>query len=210
MLYCPQNFGQAGDLLSHEEVLLLHLGDTVAFPEMYPSVYPPSPFKVKISGFFDQHFLAFLHWMVYARYSSYKQVMKHFLNLEIKELLKRAQKVASLPAKKNPQTLVIFPDHWTRFNIVGPERLTDANLLSLSSGDSQARKDLHWRTIKKGLCSTVLATHSEVFQPFSHLEKIFLYDPHKRYYHHQQDPRYHLPLVAEKMAEIYQAELILR
>ncbi|MDR0651047.1 MAG: hypothetical protein LBG59_06750 [Candidatus Peribacteria bacterium] len=54
---------------------------------------------------------------------------------------------------------------------------------------------------------SIVATHSEVFQPYKHLKKIFLIDPHKWYYHNQQDPRYSLVSVVQRMGEEYGAEV---
>ncbi|MDR3168507.1 MAG: hypothetical protein LBU27_01775 [Candidatus Peribacteria bacterium] len=87
------------------------------------------------------------------------------------------------------------------------EETEKIDVLQLFSTDTQNRKDVNWRTIKKGLASTVIATQSEVFQPFSALKKIVFVDSHKRYYHNQQDPRYSLTTIVEKMAERYGAEL---
>jgi primosomal protein N' len=47
-----------------------------------------------------------------------------------------------------------------------------------------------------------------VFQPYACLKKIVVFDPHKWYYHNQQDPRYALATVVRKMGEIYGAEVV--
>jgi hypothetical protein len=39
------------------------------------------------------------------------------------------------------------------------------------------------------------------------LKKILFVDPHKWYYNNQQDPRYSLSTVVQKMGEIYGAEV---
>ncbi len=116
---------------------------------MYRTVYPSTPMKVRYPGFFDQRFLSFLHWMVYEWYSSYKNVMKYFVSMELQELLKREQKISATTKNPSAQTLVIFPDNWTRFNVTPPEKFEEKNLISLASSDTQNRKDLHRRTIKK-------------------------------------------------------------
>ncbi|GHW02815.1 hypothetical protein AGMMS50249_6010 [candidate division SR1 bacterium] len=218
VFYSRLNIGKAGDLLQTEDDILLNLGDNISYPEMYRQIYPDIPMKIRYSAFFDQHFLSFLHWMVYERYSSYKNVMKYFVNIDLPDLLQREKKIKKADiVEKTGQTLVVFPDVWTRENIV----LSDTDLLhssgdtiselvSLSSLDSQNQKDIHRWQIKKGAVQTVLSTHSEVFQPFSSLTKIILYDREKWYYNNQQDPRYNLPVVIEKMSEIYGAEVVFR
>ena len=72
--------------------VLLHLGEEVAFSEVYVQPYSEVPMKVVYPGFFDQRFLSFLHWMVYEWYSSYKNVMKYFVSMEVQELLQREEK----------------------------------------------------------------------------------------------------------------------
>jgi primosomal protein N' len=140
--------------------------------------------------------------------------MKYFVSPDLQDLLFREKK--ALDARKKlldlvkGQTLIIFPDNWTRYHmldgVVGVDR--SPSCLQLFSTDTQNRKDLNWRTIKKGGASMIVATHSEVFQPFIALKKIILVDSHKWYYHNQQDPRYSLSTVVKKMAEIYGAEVI--
>jgi hypothetical protein len=53
----------------------------------------------------------------------------------------------------------------------------------------------------------IIATQSEVFQPYTNLKKILFVDSHKWYYNNQQDPRYSLSIVVKKMWEIYGAEI---
>jgi hypothetical protein len=61
--------------------------------------------------------------------------------------------------------------------------------------------------IKKGAQWPIIATQSEVFQPYTNLKKILFVDPHKWYYNNQQDPRYALSTVVKKMGELYTAEI---
>lgn len=103
---------------------------------------------------------------------------------------------------------MIFPDLRTLYNTIPQTKLEEKNLTLLSSLDSPARKDSNWRQIKNGLTQTVISTHSEIFQPFTSLKKIILYDPEKWYYNSQQDPRYNTKIVVQKMAEIYGVKLV--
>lgn len=224
------DFWNPWDLLETADDLVLHLGEEVAFPEMYVQTYPEVSMKVLVPGFFDQRFLSFVHWMVYEWYSSYKNVMKYFMSMEVEQLLLRESKVKvsrSSPLRSTPptplqngeaQTLLIFPDNWTRVNMLRAESwkiktesqgfVIPQDNLQLFSTDTQNKKDINWWTIKKGLVQTIVATQSEVFQPFSVLKKIIFVDPQKWYYNNQQDPRYSLPRVVEKMAELYGAEVV--
>ena len=210
----PFSVGKAGDLLATEGDFLLNLGEGISFPELIHHQYPPTSASVIYPAFFDQHFLSFLHRMVYERYTSYKSVIKYFVSSEIPEMLAREQRAK--PPKKiqisslgeyrfetTGQYLLIFPDNRTRYNLLSPELLEDKSVINLVSSDTQNRKNIHRREAKQGKSGIVVATHSEVFQPFSNLKKILIFDPHKWYYNNQQDPRYHLPTVAKKMGEIY-------
>jgi primosomal protein N' len=87
--------------------------------------------------------------------------------------------------------------------MLSDEQLNSPETINLISTDTQNRKDLNWRKIKKSTGGTIIATQSEVFQPFKNLKEILFVDPHKRYYNNQQDPRYSLPTVVQKMGEIY-------
>jgi primosomal protein N' len=198
--------GNPGDLLETVDDVLLHLGDEVAFPEMYTYQYAESPMHVMYPGFFDQRFLTLLHWMAYERYSPYKKIMKHFVSMDIHELLHRELKVKSQKQKKPAQKLLIFPDNRTRRHMIGDKVLED-EVLQLFSMDTQNRKDIHRWMIKKGMAQRIIVTQSEVFQPFINLKKIIFIDPHKRYYNNQQDPRYSLAKVVKKMSEIYSAQV---
>jgi primosomal protein N' len=141
--------------------------------------------------------------MVYEWYSTYKNVMKYFVSMEIQDLLLREAKVKG--SGKGEQTLIIFPDNWTRYAMLDGKIAEKS--LQLYSTDTQNRKDINWWAVKKGQAHTVVATQSEVFQPFKALKKIIFIDSQKWYYHNQQDPRYSLSTVVKKMAELYEAEV---
>ncbi|MDR0860611.1 MAG: hypothetical protein LBO09_06670 [Candidatus Peribacteria bacterium] len=89
----PTSFGHPGDLLETQDDFLLNLGEEIAFPELYTYQFSEQPLKILYPGFFDQHFLSFLHRMVYEWYSSYKSVMRYFVSMEMQELLLRESKL---------------------------------------------------------------------------------------------------------------------
>jgi hypothetical protein len=153
--------GQSGDLLKTSDDILLNLGEEIAFAETYTQFYPEQSVNVLIPAFFPQHFLSFLHRMVYWWYSSYKSVIRYFVSTEITDLLMREHKVkvkkksdvtmvGEFPLSPAGQHLFIFPDNWTRYNTLSSDLLSSPEVLHLASTDTQLRKDLHWRAIKKG------------------------------------------------------------
>jgi primosomal protein N' len=130
--------------------------------------------------------------------------MKYFVSLDIHDVLLREQK-AQVKKKAEQQTLIIFPDNRSRYNMLSEAQLNHSEVINLVSTDTQNRKDIHRRNIKKGAGGAIIATQSEVFQPFCNLKKILFVDPHKWYYNNQQDPRYSLTTVVQQMSEIYGA-----
>ena len=199
------NIWSAGDLLQTSEDIFLNLWTEISFPELHHHQYPNTPSKILYPWLFDQHFLSFLHRMTYERYASYKSVIKYFISMEIESFLLREQKAKGFTTGE--QTLIIFPDNRSRFNMLPDARWASPDALHLISTDTQNKKDLHRRKIKKGARWPIIATHSEVFQPYTNLKKILFVDSHKWYYNNQQDPRYSLPTVVKKIGEIYQAAI---
>ena len=155
--------------------------------------------------------------MVYERYSSYKNVMKFFIDSEIEKLLtkeiKQNKKAKSFDIKIGKiqikwdwksQTLIVFPDIRSYNNIVWEEKKQWIFLYSL---DTQNIKNTNRRKIKTWNESLIYATSSEIFQDFNNLKEIYLIEPQKRYYASQQDPRYKVWNVLEKIAENYSAKI---
>ena len=208
-----------GDLIQCGWDFLLNLGDEISFSELIRTQFTPtSPCEVVYPKFFDQNFLALLHWMVYQRYTTYNNVLKYFVSFEIPQLLAREEKTKwktkklnlsdiSLPFNESKQNLVIIPDNRSRENQLS-DFLSNDCVTHLYSTDTQNRKDQNRREIKKSKVWIIVATQSEIFQPFNNLWTITLIDGYKRYYHNQQDPRYEIPQVVQKMKELWNCEVI--
>jgi len=154
---------------------------------------------------FDESYLNLLHRMVLERFSDYKSVIKYFIPLEIEDLLKREPSNETI--KKTEQNLYVFPDNRTRFNFLATHYKDDQTHLQLFSTDTDNKKNKHRRMIRYGLAKHIFVTQSEIFQPYQNLKKIYFIDSYKRYYHNQQDPRYSIETVIEKLKEIYHAEV---
>ena len=179
---------------------------------------PTSPYEVVYPKFFDQNFLALLQWMVYQRYTTYNNVLKYFVSFEIPQLLAREDKSKwqtkklkfdniSIPFSELKQNLVIIPDNRSRENQLSNFFSQDF-VTHLYSTDTQNRKDNNRREIKKSKVWIIVATQSEVFQPFNNLWTITFIDWYKRYYHNQQYPRYDISQVVKKMHELRRCDVI--
>lgn len=216
LLTDTQSSGKAGDLLQNGNDYYLVLGEEIAFPELHGTLHPQSAsFSLVEKSLLSEPTLQLLHDMVYQRYSSYKTVIKLFLDKEVVNLLKKkpSKKEKNKKAEchigpqhissEKGQTLIVFPDLRTRENYLHQTQ----NTLQLNALDTQAKKNLNRWKIKNGSESLIIATGSEIFQDFQKLESIYLVEPQKWYYASQQDPRYKAQSVLEKMAELYGAEL---
>ena len=210
---------KAGDLIQCWTDFLLNLWDEISFPELIRTQFTPnSPCEVVYPKFFDQNFLALLHRMVYQRYTTYNNVLKYFVSFEIPQLLAREAKAkwqnkklilnkVSIPFDESKQNLVIIPDNRSRENQLS-DFFSQDWIIHLYSTDTQNRKDQNRREIKKSKVWIIVATQSEVFQPFNNLWSITLIDGYKRYYHNQQDPRYEIPDVVNKMQVLRNCQVI--
>ena len=208
-----------GDLIQCWTDFLLNLGDEIAFPELIRTQFTPtSPCEVVYPKFFDQNFLSLLHRMVYQRYSTYNNVLKYFVSFEIPQLLAREEKRKwktkklnlsdiSIPFIDSKQNLVIIPDNRSRENQLS-DFFSQDFITHLYSTDTQNRKDNNRREIKKSKVWIIVATQSEVFQPFNNLWTITFIDWYKRYYHNQQDPRYDISEVVKKLQNLRNCEVI--
>lgn len=210
---------KAGDLIQCGWDFLLNLWDEIAFPELIRTQFTPTlSCEVVYPRFFDEKFLALLHRMVYQRYSTYNNVLKYFVSFEIPQLLSREDKTKwktkklnldkiSIDFNESKQNLVIIPDNRSRENQLS-DFFSQDWITHLYSTYTQNRKDQNWREIKKSKTWIIVATQSEVFQPFNNLWTITFIDWYKRYYHNQQDPRYDISQVVLKMKELRDCEII--
>jgi len=134
------------------------LGEEISFPELHHNLYPNTQdFMLVEQSLLSPWTMALLHRMVYQRYSTYKVVVKLFLDKDILSLLqKRPSKLSSKKQKSeiilgkrqistdSSQILVVTPDLWTLNNAL----LSSQNTLLLSSQDTQSKKNTNRRTIK--------------------------------------------------------------
>ena len=178
------------DLVSVGDNLFLVLWKKIAFPELYTTLFVQvGSFSVVKKSFFSEKYIELLHWMVYYWYSNYKTVIKLFFEWDTPSLLQRKGKINKKTKKtevsigkqqivaENSQILVVFPDLWTRENYLQ----ADKDALLLNSLDTLVRKQ--------------------------NLSDIFFVEPQKWYYASQQDPRYKVWTVLEKMSELRGAKI---
>lgn len=212
-----KNNAKTWDLLQKGSDFFLVLGEEISFPELYTTLYTwDINFQNTYPKLFSQASMRLIHRMVYERYSTYKKVIPLFLDEDIEKFLTKAIKsnkknqkaeyhIGKLTIQQewNWQILIIFPDLWTLQNYKDSQKPA----LYVSSLDTQNKKNSNRRKIKSWTEKIIISTGSEIFQDYQNLEHIYLIEPQKRYYASQQDPRYKVVKVAEKLAELHWAEL---
>jgi primosomal protein N' len=144
--------------------------------------------------------------------------LKYFVSFEIPQLLARETKAkwqnkklilnkVSIPFDESKQNLIIIPDNRSRENQLS-DFFSQQWITHLYSTDTQNRKDTNRREIKKSKVWIIVATQSEVFQPFNKLWTITFIDWYKWYYHNQQDPRYDISEVVKKIQNLWNCKII--
>lgn len=128
-----------GDIIQNKEwFFFLVLWENISFPEVYNTLYSSDKdFTIIKKALISKETMNLIHRMVYERYSSYKNVMKFFIDSEIEKLLtkeiKQNKKAKSFDIKIGKiqikwdwksQTLIVFPDIRSYNNIVWEEKKT--------------------------------------------------------------------------------------
>jgi len=209
------------DLISVDGDFCINLGEKISFSEQYNyKINSNNKIEIIYKWLLSEKAINLIHWMVDTYYCTYKSLMKYFLPVgDVNSLLEREIKKSKIwkesdksekiwfKIAESGQTLIVFPDLWTLFNTIDEKSLNEKNVAFLSSTQTQNQKDKNWRDIKKWNKSIILSTYGEIFQDYYDLKKIIFIDPHKWYYANQQDPRYKVGDVLNKIEEIYEAEL---
>jgi len=203
-------------LVAIEEQMYLCLGETLSFEELYLTVATlrVSTFTLVYPGLLSSTAMDLLHWMVATYYTTYKSVIPHFLPDDIEKLLQKEKKASKIDKNSSRldniqnfvlaekgQTMIVFPDLWTLYGMIGESVREHPQVALLLSVHTQNQKDIHRWQIKRGQVSVILCTYAEIFQDFADLQKIIRVDPHKWYYANQQDPRYKVGDVLNFLAE---------
>ena len=213
----PESF-EVGDLVSAWTNTYLVLWQELSFSEIYDKKYSWTIMPTLLyKSFCSIQTIQLIHWMVYEWYTTYKNVVKLFFDQEIDSLLwkeikpKKGKMYHSckiwnqIITWEKYQTLIVFPDIRTFLNIFPENKFEGTFLYSL---DSQAKKNKNRWNIKTGNENLIATTSSEIFQDYNNLKKIYFIEPQKWYYAAQQDPRYKVDMVINKLAELYQAEFL--
>lgn len=216
---------KSGDVIADGDALFCVLWEEICFAEQYRIVYRPYQwFYLVEKAFLSAYQLALLHYIVQTYYTTYKAVMRLLLpGMDIAALLtyKKTNKKSHyhaavfdeekrifLPSsdRYDGQQLVLIPDLRTADNLFDKDIIDTSTLRH--SGLTQLQMTKIFRWTKQGQIGTLMTTFAGIFHDWKNLQRILFIQPHKRYYQHQQDPRYKVPAVIDFIAEQTWAELI--
>ncbi len=194
----PDQSTKPGDLLFDGQEYFLNLWEEIARIEQWVESMVINPYQ-SIKSFCKFETLAMIERMVSERYTSYNKVMPLFFWSDINLTLhyKTTSKV-----QKSPQQLLLFPSMFGLQHYLSTQSEYPKSLI-LSWSSTSLQKAKAYRSISNNSSTTLLCTHSQVFQNRNNLTNIYIFDPHSSYYHTFQDPRYRVDTVIEHMREVY-------
>ncbi|NOQ68026.1 primosomal protein N' [Patescibacteria group bacterium] len=144
------------------------------------------------------------------------QAERHCLYCEvIKEMVRPFDKLRINSAQddtKKTQTLILFPESFDVYNFTKfyLDRFGKDKIAILTSELTKNQYFDEWKKIKDGSARIIIGTRQAVFAPFQNLKLIIADDEHNSSYKQwDMNPRYHGIKVAEKLAEIWKAKIIL-
>lgn len=229
-----QEYGKSGDLLEANGSYFIALGKEISWKDLY--VLPDLHFELRnvqvCVTLFGKQTLQLVHWMVYWYYTSYRSVVHLFVG-DIMHYLKSLQKVKTMKGKDRniyaryntivaqdgsgavdsqslprlwydttiKQTLVVFPDLLSLRH-----RFQDIDYI-LNGQDSMSRVMKYYHDLQHGYKNILITTSANIFMDYKNLSQIICYFPDTRYYKAQQNPRYYVPEVLEKMKIIRKANI---
>ncbi|MFA7284930.1 MAG: hypothetical protein WC004_03855 [Candidatus Absconditabacterales bacterium] len=231
-----QEYGKSGDLLEANGSYFIALGQDISWKNMYTGSNARFQMhNVQVCAtLFGKQTLQLIHWMVYQYYTSYRSVIHLFVG-DIMQYLKSLQKAKTMKGKDRTahayyntiipqqgtsaidaqsllslshdpgikQTLVVFPDLLSLRH-----RIQDIDYI-LNGQDSMSRVMKYYHDLQHSYKNILITTSANIFMDYKNLSQIICYFPETRYYKSQQNPRYYVPEILDKMKIIRKTNLIL-
>jgi primosomal protein N' len=172
---------------------------------------------IVILTIFSSQTVDFIVWFKHYWYTTYKKTLWLFFPFKKHSLLQIAQHkkrssthiiwdeqqycyYEDTKKKKTWQTLIVFPDLRTLINKTSTRDQKNVHICHSQQTDLQKIKNFN--AIQNGSRWTILSTPSQIFFDWHHIKHIEIVDPRRRYYKNQQNPRYSVPTICKKIAEI--------
>jgi len=123
------------------------------------------------------------------------------------EILRQAQ-----DDNKKAQALILLPEYFDVYNFAGfyKDKFGENEVAILTSELTKNQHFNEWQKIKNNSAKIIIGTRQAIFAPFRNLKLIIADDEHNSSYKQWDlNPRYHGIKAAEKLAEIWEAKIIL-
>ncbi|MCK5122792.1 MAG: primosomal protein N' [Candidatus Pacebacteria bacterium] len=110
------------------------------------------------------------------------------------------------------QALILFPEYFDVYNFAGfyKDKFGEDKVAILTSELTKNQYFNEWQKIKNGSAEIIIGTRQAIFASFKNLKLIITDDEHSSSYKQwDMNPRYHGIKIAEKLAKIWKAKIIL-
>lgn len=213
-----------GDLIYIKWSYAIVLWDNISFKELYYK-YNLSYETVEIiyKNFLNKNSIKLINYIVLEYFSTFRKVIPLFVpDNNIDKLLKNKLKIKSIKLNSldiidnkisiskeinKEKKIFIFPNVWSAYNIINNNKIIENYWIYYWSTSILSKSKLFWEiSMNKKL--DLLCTHSQIFQNWSNLKKIYIFNPHTWYYKTQQEPRYNICNIIEYMSKLYKNDLI--
>ena len=114
--------------------------------------------------------------------------------------------------KDKSQVLILLPEYFDVYNFTSfyQDKFGENKIAILTSELTKNQYFSEWQKIKNGSAKIIIGTRQAIFASFQNLKLIIIDDEHSSSYKQWDlNPRYHSVKVAEKLAEIWKAKIIL-
>lgn len=204
VLYTTAQWFRAGDLLMHNNIPYIAIGDVISFQDLYPKKeHKIDNFEIIYKSFLSKQTLQIIHWIVKHYFSSYKHVLHLFIPFWLRQ--KKPPKIVKV-SEKIPQICIIYPDFWSLVQHHPINTIKDKTLIIHGTMTKAQKIQAYWK-IKQGTVDTIIATNRWLFFDWHNIQKIIINKPSNRSYSNQSDPRFVIQEIAEQYAAMYQASL---
>ena len=108
------------------------------------------------------------------------------------------------------EAIVLVPEISLTPQLVERFRARFGDLIAvLHSGLTLKQRGIEWARVKSGEAKVVLGTRSAIFAPVKNLGMIVIDEEYETSYKQDKNPRYHVREVADKLAELHQAIVVM-
>ena len=121
-------------------------------------------------------------------------------------------KIIKKETKTSEQALILLPEYFDVYNFANfyLNKFGETKVAILTSELTKNQHFSEWQKIRNKKAKIIIGTRQAVFAPFQNLKLIITDDEHSSSYKQwDSNPRYHGIKVAEKLAEIWKAKIIL-